>query len=143
MRRFRSAKKLAVIVSLAAMLPGSLARASGGGEGGGEATPIAPNFVPMPEISVPIVDGGQLIGVLRYTLVLRATDAAAAHELTTQVAKLRSAALGAGIDFASLRASPQRPVDVANLAASLDAAMHAANPAIKQALIVKVMASPA
>ncbi|MEZ5711678.1 MAG: hypothetical protein R3E11_03375 [Sphingobium sp.] len=109
--------------------------AGGGGEDG------APALVPMEEIAVPILDGARLEGILRFTLVLRAHDDAAAADITRQIVRLRSAALVAGLDFARMRASPYRAVDVAQLAMALDAALKKAEPGVEQALIVRVGAA--
>lgn len=118
------------------------AEASGGGEAkSGEAPKLDPSLVPMDEITVPIVDGARMEGVLRFTLVLRARDADEAAELGRKITQLRSAALLAGLDFARLRASPYRAVDVQRLADNLDTALKAADPTVEQALIVRVGAS--
>ena len=103
--------------------------------------PGAPSLVPMEEIAVPILDGAQMQGILRFTLVLRAHDAASATRMTGEVARLRSAALVAGLDFARLRASPYRAVDVTQLARMLDEALKAADAGVEQALIVRVGAA--
>ncbi len=110
-------------------------------EGGGGAAPLLPTLIPMQEIAVPIIDAGNIKGVLRFTLVLRAHDAATAAELTDKQPLLRSAALGAGLEFAQIRASPYAPVDVSELVDTMNHALHAANPAIEQALVVRVMAT--
>ena len=93
------------------------------------------------EIAVPIIDGAHMEGILRFTLVLRAQDSAAAARLTTSIAKLRSVAMIAGMDFARLRASPYSAVDVRSLIQSLDRALKAADPGVSQALIVRVGAA--
>lgn len=100
-------------------------------------------LVPMGEIAVPIIDGSRMEGILRFTLVLRAHDADSAAQMSRQVARLRSVALIAGLDFARIRASPYRAVDVAKLAHMLDKALKTADPAIEQALIVRVGAAAA
>lgn len=111
------------------------ALAAGGGGADGHA------LVPMEEIAVPILDGARLEGVLRFTLVLRAHDAQAAASIGKQLARLRAAALVAGLDFARMRASPYRAVDVAQLARSLDSALKQADPGVDKALIVRVGAA--
>lgn len=73
--------------------------------------------------------------------MLRAQDSAAAARLTTSIAKLRSVAMIAGMDFARLRASPYSAVDVRSLIQSLDRALKAADPGVSQALIVRVGAA--
>ena len=109
--------------------------AAGGGAGG------APALVPMEEIAVPILDGARLEGILRFTLVLRAHDEEAAANIGKQLMRLRSAALAAGLDFARIRASPYRAVDVAQLAQSLDSALKQADSGVQQALIIRVGAA--
>lgn len=107
-------------------------------EGGKTANPM---MVPMDEIAVPIIDGAHMEGILRFTLVLRAQDPASAARLTGSIAKLRSVAMIAGLDFARLRASPYNAVDVSSLIRSLDTALKAADPGVSQALIVRVGAA--
>lgn len=133
-------KSLAVAVGIAgAMLSVPLHAGEEGGEE--KALPLLPTLVPMKEISVPIVDAGRIEGVLRFTLVLRAQDAAGAILLTNAEPKLRAAALDAGMEFARLRASPLRAVDAEQLAADMDRALHAADAGVAQALIIRVIAT--
>lgn len=132
----------------AAMLPPTpLAHASGGEEGTAEAKsptiPNLPTLVPMDEIAIPIIDAGKIQGTLRFSLVIRAADDAGAKILTDKMPELRSAVLGAGINFASLRASPYRPIDVAILASEVDTALKSVDPAVQQGLIVRVTATEA
>ena len=112
------------------------AEAAGGGDKSGGAM-----LVPMDEIAVPIIDGAHMEGVLRFTLVLRAHDPAAAARLGATIAKLRSVAMIAGMDFARLRASPYGAVDVGQLVRTLDRALRAADPGVEQALVVRVGAA--
>lgn len=107
----------------------------------GNAGAAVPSLVPMEEIAVPILDGPRMAGVLRFTLVLRAHDAAAAAGITRQIVRLRSAALVAGLDFARLRASPYRAVDVRQLAHMLDSALRATDAGVEHALIIRVGAA--
>ena len=112
------------------------ARAAEEGEKGAK-----PMMVPMDEIAVPIIDGAHMEGILRFTLVLHAQDTASAARLTGSIAKLRSVAMIAGLDFARLRASPYNAVDVRSLLGSLNKALKAADAGISQALIVRVGAA--
>lgn len=98
-------------------------------------------MVPMDEIAVPIIDGAHMEGILRFTLVLNAHDSAAAVRITESLAKLRSVAMIAGMDFARLRASPYSAVDVRSLHLSLDRALKHADPGVVQTLIVRVGAT--
>lgn len=127
------------IAALALLSGWALAPCADAEEGGGA---LDPSFMPMAEIAVPIIDGSRIEGVLRFTLVLRARDAAGAAEMVRDAARLRAVAVGAGLDFARLRSSPYRAVDCARLADSLDVAFRAAIPGFDRALIVKVSASP-
>lgn len=140
----RSRTILPMFLAAAMLPPTPLAHASGGEEeGGAAASPSMANLatlVPMDEIAVPIIDAGKIQGTLRFSLVIRATDDAGALVLTEKMPELRSAALSAGINFASLRASPYRPVDVALLSNEIDAALKSIDPAVQQGLIVKVTA---
>lgn len=122
-------------LSGAGLLIGPAEASGGGNKGGGE------SLVPMDEIAVPIIDGAHMEGVLRFTLVLRAHDPAAATRLGATIAKLRSIAMIAGMDFARLRASPYSAVDVGHLVLTLDKALKAADPGVEQALVVRVGAA--
>ncbi len=136
MKRLRACPLLAGMMTTLAgtgLLAGP-ARAAESAAGG-------PALVPMEEIAVPILDGPRMAGVLRFTLVLRAHDAASAADISRQIARLRSAALVTGLDFARLRASPYRAVDVRQLAQMLDAALKATDAGVEQALIVRVGAA--
>ncbi|MCH4152622.1 MAG: hypothetical protein LKF30_11860 [Sphingobium sp.] len=130
-----------LFIGMMAMLSGAglLASPARAAEEGAKAA--NPMMVPMDEIAVPIIDGAHMEGILRFTLVLRAQDSAAAARLTTSIAKLRSVAMIAGMDFARLRASPYSAVDVRSLIQSLDRALKAADPGVSQALIVRVGAA--
>jgi hypothetical protein len=134
-------KKRKMLAGMMTMLAGTGLLASPSQAAGGGGEDGAPALVPMEEIAVPILDGARLEGILRFTLVLRAHDDAAAADITRQIVRLRSAALVAGLDFARMRASPYRAVDVAQLAMALDAALKKAEPGVEQALIVRVGAS--
>lgn len=136
-KRFRSRRLMAGMMTALAgsgLLTGPAAAAEGVGADG---LPL----VPLDEIAVPILDGARLEGVLRFTVVLRAHDAQAAIGITRQIARLRSTALVAGLDFARLRASPYRAIDVEMLTRSLNAALKAADPGVEQALVVRVGAA--
>lgn len=110
------------------------AQASSGGGAGDVA------LVPMDMITVPIVDSDRLIGKLRFKLVLQAHDAAAASRIGTMSARLRTAALSTGIEFARLEVTPTQAVDVAALSHMLDAAMRNVEPGVDRVLIVEVSA---
>lgn len=139
----RSRTILPMFLAAAMLPPTPLAHASGGEEEGGSASPSSSSLaslVPMDEIAVPIIDAGKIQGTLRFSLVIRAADDAGALVLTEKMPELRSAALSAGINFASLRASPYRPIDVALLSSEIDTALKSIDPAVQQGLIVRVTA---
>lgn len=116
------------VASLAAIAPGHAQQAK------------AETFVPMEEISVPIVDAGRIDGVLRVSIVLEARDAAGAASLAQRMPELRAAGLGAAIEFARLHASPFTPVNVRKLSDALTPALRGVDPGIARILIVKVSA---
>ena len=122
-----------------ALVPvGSSVHASGGGDGsvGGL------HLVPMEEIRVPIVDGDRADGTLRFKLVFVAQDAAAASHATATLPALRSASLGAAVEFARLYASPMTPVDAGRFAADVTAALRG-DAGITRVLVVEVSARQA
>jgi hypothetical protein len=117
-------------------LPGGTAQASGGG-GGGEGL----HLVPMDEIVVPIVDADRVQGSLRFKIVLDAGNDAVAQKVTAELPMLRSAALGAALEFARLEASALRAVDAEQLDHDLTTALKGAEHDLSRVLIVEVAAS--
>lgn len=97
-------------------------------------------FVRMKEISVPIIDAGRMDGILHITLVLQARTEGDVIPIRRKLAELRSAGLGAAIEFARLYASPYAPVDVERLSERMSEAMKNAVPEIDKVLIVEVSA---
>ena len=120
-------------------LPGGGAHASGGGGGGGD----EPHFVPMDEVTVPIIESDRVSGALRFKLVLEAADSDTATHLTQQLPVLRAASVAAGLEFARLNASGLRAVDAQKLDHDLTAALKAADPGFSRVLIVEVEATRA
>lgn len=102
-----------------------------------------PQLVPMQEISLPIIDGDRLEGSLHVTMVIAATDLAAAERVTAALPRLRSASLAATLEFSSLYASPMRAVNAEMLSRDLTEALQQEEPGIARALIVNVAARPA
>lgn len=127
---------LAVLAPMALFAASAPAAASGEGAG-------AVHLVAMDEASVPIVDGARADGVLTFRLVFEARDEAAAHAITAEMPALRATALGAGLEFAHLYASPMMPVDARRLASDLTAALQAQDHAIDRVLLVDVRAAQA
>ena len=104
---------------------------------------VEAHLVPMDELTVPIVDGARSDGTLRVKLVLEMADAAAAEKAGEALPALRSAALATTMEFARLYASPMTPVNVAQLATDMTAALRAQDGQVKRALIVEVAANRA
>lgn len=102
-----------------------------------------PRLVPMQAISLPIIDGDRLEGSLHVTMVIAATDLAAAERITAALPRLRSASLAATLEFSSLYASPMRAVNAEMLSRDLTEALQREEPGIARALIVNVAARPA
>jgi hypothetical protein len=123
------------LVFIAAPLPGMDARAS-------EGATAETNFVPMEEIKVPIIESDRINGTLRFKIVLEASDAAAAEQLTATMPMLRATALGAALEYARLNASALRAVDAGRLDRDLAAALGKTAPGVARVLIVEVAARP-
>ena len=100
-------------------------------------------FVAMPELVVPIVDGDRADGRLKIKIVLRAADAAAAARLKVAIPALRETALASASEFARLRASPYKPVDVARLSRGMTSLLRTRNADVGSVLLVEVSARPA
>ncbi len=128
--------KRIVAVSAATILAGGATVAPAAADG---PTP-EPHLVPMPNLAVPIVDGGRVTGLLNVKLVLSASDAAGASAITANMARLRSAAVAGSLEFGRLYASPFKPVNSEILAADLTTFLHEQEAAVAQVLIVEVAA---
>lgn len=100
-------------------------------------------FVPLDEITTPIVGDSRIEGALSVTLVIEAKDARSAIALKSQMPRLRARSLTATIEFARLYASGFLPVDVQRLGADLNAALKPDHPGIARVLITRVIAVPA
>jgi hypothetical protein len=109
----------------------------------GKPVGIGSNFLPLPEISTPIVGESRVEGVLAVTLVLETKDQPTALALKNRMPELRADALAATIEFSRLYASGYLPVDAARLSKSLNAALKPRYPGVLRVLIVKVGAEPA
>lgn len=101
-----------------------------------------PQLVPMQAISLPIIDGDRLDGSLHVTIVIAASDLAAAQRVTAALPRLRSASLATTLEFSSLYASPMRAVNAQMLSRDLTEALQQEEPGIARALIVNVSARP-
>ncbi len=104
---------------------------------------MAPQFVPLSEITTPIFGESRIEGALSVTLVLEATDMDAAQMLKARMPELRATALTAALEFSRLYASGYTPVDAGRLSVDLNAAMKRAHPGIARVLIVRLDAVPA
>ncbi len=124
--------------ALVAAAGGSLAIASGSSA---QTAPVAvPHFIPLDQITVPIVGPNRVDGTLRIGLVLNAADANAATALAEQMPRLRADMLAAAVEFSRLYASGLAAVDVGQLSADMTAALKRSHPGIDQVLIVEVAA---
>ena len=118
--------------------------AATGASAEGESQPaMDATFVAMPELVVPIIDGDRADGRLKIKIVLRAADVTAAARLKAAIPSLRESALASASEFARLRASPYKPVDVARLAQDMTRVLRGRNPDVASVLVVEVSARPA
>lgn len=97
-------------------------------------------FLPISNISVPIVDAGRMDGVLRLSIVLQTDNQKAADHLRAKMPQLRADGLSAAAEFARLYASPYSPVDVARLSSELLPALGGEGSGVHKILIVHVSA---
>ena len=143
MAAFRSL--LHIAAAAVAIVAATGASASEGGSASeGESQPaMDATFVAMPELVVPIIDGDRADGRLKIKIVLRAADVTAAARLKAAIPSLREGALASASEFARLRASPYKPVDVARLAQDMTRVLRGRNPDVASVLVVEVSARPA
>lgn len=108
-----------------------------------ELTPMLVELVPLSPMSVPIMGGDRLDGVLNITLVIEAKDPAGAELLRQHVPILRDACLSAAIEFGRLRVSALSPVDAAALISEINAAARSKDPHVDRVLLTMVSARAA
>lgn len=102
---------------------------------------IAPQFVTMDPIVVPIIGSDHIDGALHVQLVLAATDEAAREQLTARLPELRAASVAGAIEFSRLYASARTPVNAVRLSRDLSAVLRAEDAGIARVLIVEVSAA--
>jgi len=124
---------LLTLIPLAVPLPAAASGHGGGGEGG-------PQFVALPELRVPIVQGDRADGRLLVTLALKVDDAADAAALNGAMPVVRERAMMAASEFARLHASPFLPVDAERLVKAIDDALRDQVPGAHMLLVTKVSA---
>lgn len=108
-----------------------------------ERTPMLAELVPLSSMSVPIMGGDRLDGVLDITLVIEAKDPAGAELLRQNLPILRDACLSAAIEFGRLRVSAQSPVDAAALISQINMAARSKDPHVDRVLLTMVFAREA
>jgi hypothetical protein len=137
-RSFRPVPRLVAALCL------SLAPVTGAGASGdapAEEADAAPVFVPIEGLQVPIIEAGAMSGRLRVEIVLQGVSSAVLPDLRRELPRFRERALTAALEYARLHASPYAAVNVAELSATLEAALK--DPVLKRVLIVQVRAEPA
>lgn len=124
------------VAALALIAASGAARAVGG-------EPAAePAVVPLADIAVPIVDHGEVEGMLHIKAALNAGDDGTAAATEAALPMARAALLGAAAEQARLYASPQRAVDQVRLHAALAAAVRQSG-IEADVLILQAVARPA
>ena len=139
---FRSLVPLAAAV-VATMSANGVSANEGSAAAGESQAAMDATFVAMPELVVPIVDGDRANGRLKIKIVLTAANVAAAARLKIAIPSLRESALASASEFARLRASPYKPVDVARLAQAMTRVLRDRNADVASVLLVEVSARPA
>lgn len=102
-----------------------------------------PYFVPMPEITIPIVGLSRIEGTLNATLTLEVGDVDAIAAISAKMPELRAASLATALEFGRLHASGFTAVNAEQLNADLTAALRQVHPEVGSVLIVKLSAQPA
>lgn len=97
-------------------------------------------FVPMEVISVPIVDAGNVQGILYFKVVLEAKNDASAEKLSESLPLIRAQALMVGSEFSRLSASPFLAVDAQRLSKDLNRSIGENDQEIARVLLVEVTA---
>ena len=130
---------LAALALTTALVPfpgGGGAQASGGSSSRGSL-----NFVPMEEVTVPIIEADRVAGSMRVKLVLEASTGAFFAKARAEMPRLREATIAAALEFARINASSMRAIDAGKLDHDLNAALRIAEPGLSRVLIVEVAAS--
>jgi flagellar basal body-associated protein FliL len=105
------------------------------------ATPRDVYFVPMTEVTVPIIESDRIRGQMHVRLVLDTTDSQAATRVRNRLPELRSTLIGAAVEFSRLYASGRTAVNATQLTADLTKALRAKDSDISRVLIVEVAAA--
>lgn len=105
--------------------------------------PMMPELVPLSPMSVPIMGGDRLDGVLDITLVIEAKDPAGSDILRQSLPILRDACLSAAIEFGRLRVSALSPVDAAALISEINRVARSKDPNVDRVLLTMVSARAA
>lgn len=132
---------LAALALTTALVPfpggGGGAHAAGGGSGSRGSL----NFVPMEEVTVPIIEADRIAGSMRVKLVLEASTGEVFANARAEMPRLREATIAAALEFARINASSMRAIDAGKLDHDLNAALRKAEPGLSRVLIVEVAAS--
>ena len=124
----------ALLAATSLTLPGhSLAAETAGGD-------AAPRLVPLPTMSLPIIDADRVDGTLHLDLMVEASDAGAANRIAAHLPRIRSTSVAAALEFARLNASRHRTVDAERLSRALTEALHATEPGVSKVLVTRVSA---
>lgn len=116
--------------------------------GGSAATgdPLAaptPSFMPMAEISTPIIDASRLDGQLKVLATLQTDNPQMLPVLREDSPQLRADLYAAALEFARIYASGLRAVDAQRLGDDLTAAAKRSHPEVSRVLIIRLSAEPA
>lgn len=118
-----------------------MATTSAGGAANG---PVEePMLVDMTGLSVPIVDGDRIEGMLQVRLAVNAVTPAGIDKVNAAMPRIRATALGTIAEFARLYASPFRAVDNDRLSRALNEALRKAEPGLGDVLLIEVVARAA
>lgn len=100
-----------------------------------------PALLPVGDLSTPVVDGQRLSGTIKASLVLVATDEAAAARLEARQPLVR-ARLRSALDGYGRTILPMQPFDTRRLGASLARDLRADFPDVKSVLVQRAEYHP-
>ncbi|MBU3078655.1 hypothetical protein [Sphingomonas quercus] len=129
-------------VLFAALLGGAVTSGSVAASGDPLDSP-APGFMPIAEITTPIVDASRLDGAVKVLATIETADPATMDQVRADMPMVRAEMYAATLEFSRLYASGLRAVDAKRLGEHLSAAVRKSHPQVSRVLILRLQAQPA
>ena len=129
-------------VLFAALLGGALTSGSVAASSDPIDSPM-PAFLPVPEITTPIIDASRLDGAVKVLATIETADQVTLSEVREDMPRVRADMYAATLEFSRLYASGFRAVDARRLGEQLSDAVRRSHPGVSRVLILKLSAEPA